>query len=91
MLCRQALDDAEPAGLATSSYAQQEEQSLCQRLLGLPAGRKHLVDSTIGEAGHGYEHHDAKATTPTGGHHANMWAPPETRRRGRGAFTCQGG
>jgi len=90
MLCRQALDDAEPAGLATSSYAQQEEQSLCQRLLGLPAGRKHLVDSTIGEAGHGDEHHGAKATMPTGGHHANMWADPEMRIRGRAVVTCQG-
>jgi hypothetical protein len=75
MLCRQARDDTEPAGLATSPYAQQEEQSLCQRLRGLPAGRKRLVDSTIGEAGHGDEHRGAKATMPTGWRHADMWAP----------------
>src|SRR5262245_54941680 len=76
---------------AASPYAQQEEQSLCRRLLGLTAGRKRLVDSTIGEEGHGDGHHGAKTTMPTGGHHVNMWASPETRIRGRGAFTCRGG
>src|SRR5262245_28475931 len=75
---------------AASPYAQQEEQSLCQRLLGLPAGRKRLGDSTLGEAGQGDGHHGAKTTLPTGGHHANMWAPPETHIRGRGAVTCRG-
>src|SRR5215475_7330802 len=69
---------------AASPYAQQEEQSLCRRLLGLTAGRKRLGDSTLGEAGQGDGHHGAKTTMPTGGHHAHMWAPPETRRRGRG-------
>jgi hypothetical protein len=79
MLYRKAIDDAEPAGLATSPYAQYEEQALCQRLLSLPAGRNHLVDSTIGEVKHGDEPTGAKATMPAGRHHANMWAPPETR------------
>src|SRR5215813_13025762 len=31
----------------------------------------------------------AKATRPTGWHHANMWAPPETRIRDKRAFTCR--
>src|SRR5215467_1401947 len=76
---------------AASPYAQQEEQSLCQRLLGLAAGRKRLGDSTRGESGQGDGPHGAKTTMPTGGHHAHMWASPETRRRGRGAITCRGG
>src|SRR5215510_8919712 len=41
------------ASAAASPYAQQEEQSSCRRLLGLPAGRKRLVDSMIGEEGQG--------------------------------------
>ena len=88
---RQALDDAAPAGVATSPYTYQEEQALCQRLLGLPVGRKRLGDSTRGEAGHGDEPLGAKATLPTGGHHANMWARPEMRIQGRAVVTCQGG
>src|SRR5262249_33556259 len=76
---------------AASPYAQQEEQSLCRRLLGLPAGRKRLRDSTLGEAGQGGGHPGAQDKMPKGGHHAHMWASPETRRRGRGAVTCRGG
>jgi hypothetical protein len=80
----QVIEDAAPTGLSILLMPPQATQSLCQLQQGGQTSRHRLVDSKIGEAGYGDEHHGARATVPVGWQHAHMWAPPEACRRGRG-------
>jgi len=69
----------------------QETQALCQPLRDQLMCRNLVIYSRIEEAGHGDAPRGAKATAPADWRRAHMLALPETRRRGRRAFTCRDG